>query len=86
MNYRKYANVVDERVVVSEGRMMWLGGPGNLSATYWSIVIRPQLSRTATTKVWDTCDRSISVFNRPTRKKRLVKYIRENNRRRNANT
>ena len=46
-----------------------VGWIGNLSATYWSIVIRPRLSRTATTKMWDTCDRSISVLYWPARRK-----------------
>jgi hypothetical protein len=38
----------------------------NLSGTYWVIVIRPQLSRTATTDKCYTSNRScFSVFDRP---------------------
>jgi hypothetical protein len=44
-----------------------LVGRANLSGTYWVIVIRPQLSRTATTRMCNTSDRSISVLNRPAR-------------------
>lgn len=41
-----------------------VGWSGNLSGTYWVIVIRPRLSRTATTSVWDTGDRPVTVLNR----------------------
>ncbi len=41
---------------------------GNLSGTYWVVVIRPQLSRTATAIKSDTSNRSpISIFDRPMR-------------------
>lgn len=41
-----------------------VGWSGNLKGTYWIVVIRPQLSRTATASVRDTCDRPISIFDR----------------------
>jgi hypothetical protein len=56
--------------------LMMVGGGGredcgwrsaNLSGTYSVIVIRPQLSRTATTRMGDASDRSVAVLNRPTR-------------------
>jgi hypothetical protein len=57
--------------------MGWVGGEedvvgwsGNLSGTYWIIVIRPRLSRSATASVWDACDRPVTIFNRPKHRKR----------------
>ena len=39
---------------------------GNMSGTYWIVVIRPQLSRTATTVKGYTSNRStVSVLNGP---------------------
>ena len=49
-----------------------VGCSANLSGTYWIVVIRPQLSRTATTRMCNAGDRSISVLNRPARTNTLV--------------
>ena len=52
-----------------------VGCSGNLSSTYWVIVIRPRMSRTATTSMRNACDRSITILNRPSHKIMLVCFL-----------
>jgi 2-polyprenyl-6-methoxyphenol hydroxylase-like FAD-dependent oxidoreductase len=42
-----------------------VGWSGNLSGTYWVVVIRPEVSRTATASMWNTSDRPIAILDRP---------------------
>lgn len=66
-----------EKVVVVDGlggrrKNDVVGWSGNLSGTYWVIVIRPRLSRTATTIVWNTSDRPVTILNRSKHSNSLV--------------
>lgn len=52
-----------------------VGWSGNLSCTYWVVVIRPRLSRTATASMWDSGNRPIAILDRPEQENRLVCFI-----------
>lgn len=52
-----------------------VGCSGNLSGTYWVIVIRPRMSRTATTSMWDSGNRPITILDRPDHKIMLVCFV-----------
>lgn len=70
-------------VVVVDG-LWWrrddvVGWSGNLSGTYWVVVIKPQLSRTATACMWDSGDRPVAVLYRPRYKNTLVCFINSRN-------
>lgn len=51
-----------------------VGWSRNLSCTYWVIVIRPRLSRTATASVRDSGNGPIAILNRPRHKSMLVYF------------
>ena len=48
-----------------------------MSGTYWVIVIRPRLSRTATTSMRDSGDRSVAILYRPAQIIRQLAYDRK---------